>query len=131
VAGRILVVDDDPAVHRLVSALFTSEGHVVEAVRSGEQALRMLRERSFDLVIADAMARAGATQLFVPAVASERPDSCRRLILGHAGGEGSEVAADGARRLRKPFNLRDLRTAGGEILSASTPPPPPAATGAR
>ncbi|MGH7579489.1 MAG: ATP-binding protein, partial [Gemmatimonadales bacterium] len=34
---HILVVDDDPAVHRLVSALFTPQGHVVEAVRSGSQ----------------------------------------------------------------------------------------------
>jgi len=132
-AQHILVVDEDPAVHRLVSALFTPEGHVVEAVRSGEQGLRMLRERHFDLVIADAMARAGATELFVRAVASESPDTCRRLILGLAGsGEPSDPAADsGVRRMRKPFNLRDLRALGMEILSASTPPPSPAATGAR
>ena len=42
---RILVVDDDPAVHRMVSALFTPQGAVVEAVRSGTQGIRMLKER--------------------------------------------------------------------------------------
>jgi hypothetical protein len=78
------------------------------------------------------MARAGATELFVHAVASVRPDACRRLILGHAGsGEPAEPADNGVRRLRKPFNLRDLRAIGGEILAASSPPPPPAATAAR
>ena len=129
---RILVVDDDPAVHRLVSALFTSEGHMVEAVRSGEQALRMLRERHFDLVIADAMARAGATRLFVHAVAADCPDACRRLILGCAGpGDAEPAGENGVRRLRKPFNLRDLRALGLELLSASTPPPSPAATAGR
>jgi CheY-like chemotaxis protein len=130
-AQHILVVDDDLAVHRLVSALFASEGHVVEAVRSGEQALRMLRERTFDLVIADAMARAGATQLFIHAVATEAPETCRRLILGHAGGESAEDIDGGVCRLQKPFNLRDLRARGAEILAASNPPPPPASTGAR
>jgi DNA-binding response OmpR family regulator len=50
---RFLVVDEDPAVHRLVSALFAPEGHAVEAVRSGEQALRLAREGSYDMIIAD------------------------------------------------------------------------------
>ncbi|MEZ0335556.1 MAG: ATP-binding protein, partial [Gemmatimonadales bacterium] len=105
---RILVVDDDPAVHRLVSALFTPDGHVVEAVRSGEQGLRMLRERQFDVIIADAMARAGTTELFVQALAADRPESCQRLILGWAGnGEPAEPLPDGGiRHVRKPFNLR-------------------------
>ena len=131
-AHRILVVDDDPAVHRLVSALFTPEGHVVEAVRSGEQGLRMLRERHFDVIIADALARTGATELFVQALAADCPESCQRLILGWAGsGEPVEPQPNGGiRHVRKPFNLRDLRAAASEILT-STPPPSQTATAER
>ncbi|MBA2459457.1 MAG: hypothetical protein H0V43_10965, partial [Gemmatimonadales bacterium] len=119
----------DPAVHRLVSALFTPEGYVVEAVRSGEQGLRMLRERHFDVIIADAMARAGATELFVHALAGTQPESCRRLIVGWGGnGDPAEPLPDGGiRQVRKPFNLRDLHALAGEIV-ASSPPPSPAAT---
>jgi len=126
---RILVVDDDPAVHRLVSALFTPDGHVVEAVRSGEQGLRMLRERQFDVIIADAMARAGTTELFVQALAADRPETCQRLILGWAGnGEPAEPLPDGGiRHVRKPFNLRDLHAIASEIL-ANNPPPSRSAT---
>ncbi len=129
---RILVVDDDPAVHRLVSALFTPEGHVVEAVRSGEQGLRMLRERHFDVIIADAMARAGATELFVHALAADRPETCERLILGW-GGDGEPIEPlpnGGVRNVRKPFNLRDLHAIASEIL-ASSPPPSRTATAER
>lgn len=131
-AHRILVVDEDPAVHRLVSALFTPEGHVVEAVRSGEQGLRMLRERHFDVIITDAMARAGATELFVHALAGALPESCRRLIVGWGGnGDPAEPLPDGCiRQVRKPFNLRDLHALAGEIV-ASSPPPSPAATAER
>jgi two-component system NtrC family sensor kinase len=131
-AHRILVVDEDPAVHRLVSALFTPEGHVVEAVRSGEQGLRMLRERQFDVIIADAMARAGTTELFVHALAGAQPESCHRLIVGWAGaGDLAEPLPDGGiRQVRKPFNLRDLHALAGEIL-ASSPPLSPAATAER
>jgi two-component system NtrC family sensor kinase len=131
-AHRILVVDDDPAVHRLVSALFTPDGHVVEAVRSGEQGMRMVRERTFDVIIADGMARAGATELFVDAFAGACPERCHRLIVGWAGnGDTSEPLPNGGiRRVRKPFNLRDLHAIAGEIL-ASSPPPSPAATAGR
>src|SRR4029078_6640496 len=40
---RILVVDEDPGVHLLVRALFAPDGHAVESVRAGEQALRFAR----------------------------------------------------------------------------------------
>ena len=132
VARRILVVDDDPAVHRVVSALFTPEGHVVEAVRSGAQGLRMLRERSFDLIVADALAAVAPARLFVGALAADCPESCDRLILGVSGNaESGDLAAhESVRRLRKPFNLRDLHAVASEVF-ASTPPRSPAATEAR
>jgi CheY-like chemotaxis protein len=125
---RILVVDDDPAVHRLVSALFTPQGHVVEAVRSGAQGLRMLRERDFDLIVADAMAAAGPTELFVHALAAHRPEACSRVVLGVTGnGDLPDPVPDyGVRRTRKPFSLRDLNALAEEVF-ASSPPRSPAA----
>jgi signal transduction histidine kinase len=129
---RVLVVDDDPAVHRMVSALFTPQGAVVEAVRSGSQGIRMLKERDFDLVVADAMAAVGPSKLFVQAVAAECPELCGRLVVGVAGnGDLPEGAVQaGARGARKPFNLRELNALAQEIF-ASTPPRSPAATEGR
>jgi two-component system NtrC family sensor kinase len=129
---RILVVDDDPAVHRMVSALFTPQGAVVEAVRSGRQGIRMLKERDFDLVVVDALAAVDPSRPFVQAVASECPELCGRLLVGVAGnGELHEAAVQaGARGARKPFNLRELNAVAQEIF-ASTPPRSPAATEGR
>ena len=129
VGHRILVVDDDPAVHRVVSALFTPQGHVVEAVRSGSQGLRMLKDRHFDLIVADAMASVGPAELFVQALAAQRPESCARLVLGVTGnGDLPEPVPDfGVRRTRKPFSLRDLNALAEEIF-ASNPPRSRAAT---
>ncbi len=127
--NRILVVDDDPAVHRLVSALFTPQGHVVEAVRSGSQGLRMVGERSFDLIVADGMVAAGPTNLFVQALAARHPETCPRLVVGVSGnGAAPDPAlAGGARQIRKPFSLRDLSALAEEIF-ASNPPRSQAAT---
>ena len=129
---RILVVDDDPAVHRMVSALFTTQGSVVEAVRSGVQGLRMLKERDFDLVVVDAMAAAGPATPFVHAVVMECPDMCSRLVVGvSSAGDMPEGALEGgARSARKPFNLRELSAVAQEIF-ASSPPRSPAATEGR
>jgi CheY-like chemotaxis protein len=126
------VVDDDPAVHRLISALFTPQGHVVETVRSGSQGLLVLSERDFDLIVADAMAAAGPTELFVQALMARHPEACTRLVLGVSGNgdPGDPAAAGGVRRARKPFSLRDLNALAQEIF-ASSPPRSPAATEGR
>ncbi len=128
----ILVVDDDAAVHRLVSALFTPQGHVVEAVRSGSQGLRMLKDRHFDLIVADAMAAVGPSELFVQALATHSPETCARVVLGVAGnGDLPDPVPDfGVRRTRKPFSLRDLNALAEEVF-ASSPPRSPAATEGR
>src|SRR6185295_9870081 len=47
---RVLVVDADPGVHRLVNALLSPEGMAVESVRTGEQGLRLAADRAYDLI---------------------------------------------------------------------------------
>lgn len=51
--GKILLVDDDPGLLRLLSIRLRAEGYEVEAVESAHRALGALRQFSPDLVITD------------------------------------------------------------------------------
>jgi two-component system NtrC family sensor kinase len=115
---RILVVDEDPTVHRLLSALFTPEGHAVEAARTGEQGLRLAREREYDLIIADVHAATGPAELFAEALLDAFPGAGSRLVIACTGEEElpGQLAQQPVHRVRKPFNLRDLKTVANEIL---------------
>ncbi|HKS95244.1 MAG TPA: response regulator transcription factor [Terriglobia bacterium] len=52
-AGRILVVDDDSQIRRVMRATLTARGYEVNDARSGEAALDRLREQAYDLVLLD------------------------------------------------------------------------------
>ena len=129
---RVLVVDADPGVHRLVHALLSPEGMTVEAVRTGDQALRLAADRDYDLIIADARMTAGASDLFVPSLVAAVPDVIDRLVLTYVGqSEPPDPLPDHpVLRARKPFNLRDLHTLASQVL-ASSPPRSPASKAAR
>ena len=51
--ARILVVDDDPALRRVMEVLLSGRGWVVETAADGRQALAALTDRIPDLVIMD------------------------------------------------------------------------------
>jgi two-component system KDP operon response regulator KdpE len=50
---RILVVDDDPQIRRVMRTALAGEGFEVADARSGEDALMRVREERFDLVLLD------------------------------------------------------------------------------
>lgn len=52
-AGRILVVDDDPQIRRVMRVTLTGQGYEVDDAKSGEAALDALRDGRFDLVLLD------------------------------------------------------------------------------
>ena len=52
-AARILVVDDDPQIRRVMRVTLTGQGYEVDDAKSGEAALEKLREARFDLVLLD------------------------------------------------------------------------------
>jgi two-component system KDP operon response regulator KdpE len=52
-AGRILVVDDDPQIRRVMRVTLTAQGYEVDDARSGDEALENLRRHPSDLVLLD------------------------------------------------------------------------------
>jgi two-component system KDP operon response regulator KdpE len=52
-SARILVVDDDPQIRRVLRTILVAQGYEVEDARTGEQALARIRDLKLDLVILD------------------------------------------------------------------------------
>lgn len=52
-AGRILVVDDQPQIRRVMRTTLIANGYEMDEARSGEQALEKLRSDHYDLVLLD------------------------------------------------------------------------------
>jgi len=52
---KILMVDDAPAICETYGTVLRKKGYQVDTVNSGEQALRMIDERPYDIVLLDLM----------------------------------------------------------------------------
>jgi two-component system KDP operon response regulator KdpE len=52
-SGRILVVDDDPQIRRVLKTTLIAQGYEIRDARNGEEALDRVREEKFDLIILD------------------------------------------------------------------------------
>lgn len=51
----VLVVDDDDAIRVLVTRVFTRRGYETVSARDGDEAIEILKKRTFSLVVLDLM----------------------------------------------------------------------------
>lgn len=106
---QVLVVDDDPALRKLLERYLTEQGFDVSSAPDGEAMDRVLASHSIDIIILDLMlpgedglsiARRLKNTLGIPVLMlSARGDEVDRIV-------GLEVGADDY--LPKPFNPREL-----------------------
>lgn len=110
--ARVLVVDDDPSINRLMQVRLRSQGYDVVSAASGDEALARLDEIEPDLMLVD-VSMPGASGLDV--LDRVRADG-RDIAVIMATAFGSErVAIDALRRgaddyLHKPFEPDEFRT---------------------
>jgi DNA-binding NtrC family response regulator len=109
--GRVLVVDDEKAMLLALKGLLTKEGYQVEAVESGEEALRRIETGSFHVVITDlSMKGIGGMEVLEHARRTD-PELAVVMITAY----GSEKIAVQAMKLGasdyipKPFDNDELR----------------------
>jgi phosphoserine phosphatase RsbU/P len=120
--ARVLVIDDDQEIHRLLRARLEARGYVVSDADSGEEGITKLREVHPDLVFLD-VAMSGMTGIDVlDFIRSQRLDVAVILTTAYS----SEQVAIAALRhgaddyLRKPFDRGEFQAALDRTLSRLT-----------
>lgn len=120
--GRILVVDDEPHIRRVLDAMLGKEGFDVVLASEGSEGLRAMASGKIDLVILD-LIMPGATGLEVLAKIRTDPQNADTpvIILTAKGQDADREAAfaGGANDfLTKPFSPKKLVARIREILGA-------------
>ncbi len=117
---RVLVIEDEEALGEAVAAALADEGFNPDRASDGEQALRKLRERHYDVIICDLKMPKVDGIAFFREVSDSMPHIARRLIFvtGDVAGTDAEqfLEESGCRWVPKPFRLRDLVRVARETL---------------
>jgi len=109
--ARLLIVDDERNIRRSLVTFFESLGHTVRAAESGTQAVAMLAETQFDLVLTDyRMAEMSGLEL-LREIKKRAPESLVILMTAFATVENAvEAMKSGAYDyVTKPFSLEQIQ----------------------
>jgi PAS domain S-box-containing protein len=121
-SGKLLVVDDEPAIGRYVSDYLAAEGVDVTAVTSGRDAQTILRKGTrFDAVLTDLRMPDISGDRLLAFIVEKRPDLADRVVLMTGDALGPEVVTNSSEApvVVKPLELRALRQALRPMLNAA------------
>lgn len=119
--SQILLIDDEADSCKALSVLLTQAGYRVESCQSGEHALTLMKNRSFDLIISDLLLPGVSGIDILKHVKEDSPETCVILITGNASAETAvEAMKEGALDyITKPFNFERLKLQVAKALEKS------------
>jgi len=120
---RILVADDEETIRAILKDELEEEGYAITTAVDGEDAIRLLRQDKFDLVLADIkMPRADGFEV-LRTVKAEQPSVRVIMLTGFAdlknAIESKRLGADDF--VSKPYDIVDLVTTIERVLSLEPP----------
>lgn len=108
--ANILVVDDEPAVTKMLARLLDREGHHCIVAGSVEEARARLKEEEFDLVLTDVGMPGGSGLDLLMSVSSDHPQVATVMISGmddaNVASAAMEMGAYGY--IQKPFESNEI-----------------------
>ena len=122
--GRVLLVEDDPRVRRLVTAQLSGIGLEVHAAADAEEALEAVRSAGpFDALVTDVGLPGGVRGPdLAERLRAQTPALPVLLVTGHAeGGIDGHPGLDDVDVLAKPFRARDLIQRVRKLLDGPSP----------
>ena len=123
-AGQtLLLVEDDTAVAAIAMEQLQGMGLRVETAETAAQALAVLEQRRFDVMLTDIVMPGGMTGVELARACAERwPQMSIMLTSGYAGDDVDLALIDAPWPfLRKPYSGEQLREALGDLLVTAAP----------
>ncbi len=116
---RILIVDDEPSIRRVLAAHLRRDGHQVDAAEDGAQAIELLEAQPYQLLVTDLqMPEVGGLELLAWC-REELPELPVIIITAygtvHSAVEALKLGAHDY--ITKPFDLTELRNVIGKALA--------------
>ena len=116
----ILVVDDEPEIRKLVSAMLTTSGYNILLADTGEQAIKLFRKqpKSIDLLLTDVVAPGMAGPTLADQLTELKPDLRVLFMSGYDSRQVVQkyVVEKGHMLLPKPFTMQQLEDKVAEAL---------------
>lgn len=108
----ILLIDDDAAIRKTLSNILEEEGYSVEAVESGEKAIKLSNERFFNMALIDIRLPDVEGTKLLERLKKTEPEMVKIIVTGYPSLQNAVEAvnkgADGY--IIKPFDVQDLLT---------------------
>jgi len=107
----VLVVDDEEAMRALLVDFLSHDGHLVEVARNGKQALAVLKEREFDVMITDLRMPDMDGMMLLKRAKDAWPDMPVVMVTAFSSIDRAVEAAQAGAFffVTKPFKLADMR----------------------
>ena len=115
---HVLVVDDEPLIREIVAKYLEGDGHTVEIVANGLEALERFQAGEFDLVITDRAMPNMDGEALAAAIKGLKPDTPVILLTGFGGfidqSQGPHASVDMV--VDKPIGIVEFRSAVAKVL---------------
>jgi two-component system NtrC family sensor kinase len=125
--GRVLLVDDEEAILELEREILVGRRLTVIAVRSGEEAIKLLETEQVDLIVTD-MTMPGAVtgRALYEWVRTYRPELAHRVVFTMSGAAGDDspdlFKQSGCAHIQKPFEVEGFwRVVRNTLVEAESP----------
>jgi putative nucleotidyltransferase with HDIG domain len=108
---RLLFVDDEPILREVYSALGQAlgQGHEVHTAGTGQEALKLLSQKTFEVVVSDLAMPGMDGMAFLNEVVRDYPESARIVVSGFADRlKVAECLTIGHRFFSKPLDFKIL-----------------------
>jgi DNA-binding response OmpR family regulator len=118
---RLLLLDDDPGMQRLIPLLLKRAGYRVDVVSAGAQAIEKIAETEYGALLLDLMTPTEGGLTVIRHLKESNPALLRRVIVVTASPDSvlKRVEGDVAAIVQKPFEAETLLAAVESVMASA------------